>query len=140
VYGKQKVTLADTSVTQLKKLGADIVVAKYSTKYSSYVFENPAEVHEREGAIDNKWKELTQFSTLKKQILDRYDLNGLFDVGSDLAREIEKERLRLEFAHLAGEFNRWARDTTEAAAITHFGFTLEEVEKVVCNGSLTRKE
>jgi len=46
-----------------------------------------------------------------------------------LQTELEKERLRLEFAHLAGEFTRWTRDTIESAEVTNFGFTLEEVEK-----------
>ena len=48
---------------------------------------------------------------------------------ADLARELEKERLRLEWANLASEYVSWAQDTIEnVLPHTHFGFTLEEVE------------
>lgn len=56
-------------------------------------------------------------SAAKKKVLE-----------ADLARELEKERLRLEFAHLASEFTRWTKDQAEDVAVSHFGFNLEEVE------------
>jgi len=46
----------------------------------------------------------------------------------DLARELEKERLRMEFARLASNFSRYTKDTAEEVAVSHFGFSLEEVE------------
>jgi len=51
----------------------------------------------------------------------------------DLAREIRKEELRLQFANLAGDFERWQKDTVNDAKSTHFGFTLEEVAAFVAN-------
>ena len=70
VYEKEKVTLAETSVAQLKKLGVDILAAKYSTKYSSWVFETPEEIHSRETTVDEKWNLLSELSAEKKRILD----------------------------------------------------------------------
>ena len=46
-----------------------------------------------------------------------------------LEHEIEKERLRLEYAHIASEFVRWKKETSEeVSSSTQFGFTLAEVE------------
>jgi len=47
---------------------------------------------------------------------------------ADLAREKRKEELRVEFAKLASEFSRFAKDTSAQSKTTLFGFVLEEVE------------
>jgi hypothetical protein len=73
VYEKEKVSLAETSVSSLKKLGAEIIAQKYHTKYSSYVFENPPEIHSRESSVDSKWQVLSKLSAQKKAVLDRYN-------------------------------------------------------------------
>jgi len=68
-------------------------------------------------SIEDSWVTLAQFSSAKKKVLE-----------ADLATELEKERLRLEFAHLASEFQRWIKDKSEDVAVSHFGFNIEEVE------------
>jgi len=95
-------------------LGLEILAEKYETKYSKYVFENPQEIRTRESDIDTKWQNLTQLSAQKKKVSD-----------DDLARELEKERLRMEFARLATEFTRWTKDTADSLDTAHFGFILE---------------
>eukprot|EP01090_Pellita_catalonica_P017064 TRINITY_DN5077_c0_g1_i2.p1 TRINITY_DN5077_c0_g1~~TRINITY_DN5077_c0_g1_i2.p1 ORF type:complete len:1314 (-),score=365.62 TRINITY_DN5077_c0_g1_i2:124-3771(-) len=116
-YEKEKTRQAATSVTSLKKQGKEILEAKYETEHSSHVFENPEQVKEREAAVDEKWTALDTLSAAKKKKLEE-----------DLATEQEKERLRLEFSHLASSFTGWAKDKSETVAARHFGFTLEEVE------------
>lgn len=116
-YEKEKVSTNNTSVAGLKTLGVEIKAKKYETQYSSWVFENPAEIDDREASVAKKWESLSNLSAAKKAVLD-----------ADLARELEKERLRLEFAHLASEFTRWTKDQSEDVAVSHFGFNLEEVE------------
>ena len=116
-YQKSKQRATDTSVASLKKLGKETLEAKYETTYSSHVYENPDEIKSREAAIDEKWVELDNLAEAKKAVLDE-----------DLAREKEKERLRLMFAGQAVEFIRWTGDQAENTANTQFGFTLEEVE------------
>jgi len=44
----------------------------------------------------------------------------------------------LEFAHLASEFDRWTKESAEAAEATNFGFTLAEVESF--NADLTKMD
>jgi hypothetical protein len=58
------------SVAQLKALGANILDQKYETKYSSYVFENPSEIADRESAVDVKWSLLSELSAEKRNVLD----------------------------------------------------------------------
>jgi len=60
---------------------------------------------------------LAGLSSEKKKVLE-----------ADLAREQEKERLRLLFAQLASEYSRWTREMTDNMDTTHFGFSLDEVE------------
>jgi len=81
------------------------------------VFEKPNDVKSRDSTVESKWKELSSLSAAKKKVLDE-----------DLARELEKERLRMEFARLATEFIRYTTDAADEVTVAHFGFTLEEVE------------
>lgn len=53
-YGKEKQSMTQRNVSQLKQQGAHILAQKYETSYSSYVFENPEEIHGREKDIDSK--------------------------------------------------------------------------------------
>jgi Ca2+-binding EF-hand superfamily protein len=101
----------------LKHSGAEIKAENYSSAYSSWKFENPQEIDQREKSVDEKFVLLEELEKTKRKILEQ-----------DLATEIEKERLRLEFAHLANEFQRWTKEEVENLAVHHFGFTLEEVE------------
>jgi len=82
------------------------------------VYETPDKLNAREGEIDAHWEELGKLYEAKKKVLE-----------DDLARELEKERLRIEFAHLASDFVGWTKDIAEDLAATHFGFSLPEVEE-----------
>jgi len=116
-YEADKADWTNINVAALKKLGKEIITDEYKTALSHYVFPTPDEIKGREGNVDSEWEELTKLSTAKKAVLD-----------GDLAREIKKEELRLQFANLAGDFERWTKDASTDAKSTHFGFTLEEVE------------
>jgi len=116
-YEKEKSRTSSGKVAQLKNLGSEILAKKYKTSYSEWVFETPQDIKKRESTVDEKFQTLSVMSSNKKKILE-----------DDLAREIEKERLRLEYAHLASEFTRWIKDIAENLAVTQFGFVIEEVE------------
>lgn len=117
-YNAEKSNRAAANVRALKNLGAEILVKKYETHYSSWVFETPDELRARESEIDGHWDDLAHLHEAKKKVLE-----------DDLARELEKERLRIEFAHLASDFVVWTKDTAENVAAAHFGFSLPEVEQ-----------
>jgi len=116
-FEKEKERTSSAKVVQLKQLGEEILAQKYKTTYSEWVFETPQDIKSRGTKVDEKFESLSKLSSEKKKVLE-----------SDLAREIEKERLRLEYAHLASEFTRWIKDTIEYLAVTQFGFVIEEVE------------
>lgn len=116
-YDREQRRMTELQVAACKRLGEEIRAQRYESPHSSYVFENPQEVLQREQKIDRMWTELGGLSKAKRDTL-----NG------DLARELEKERLRMEFARVATEFTRWSRDSCQSLAVAHFGFTLEEVE------------
>lgn len=116
-YEEEKTRTTTANVAPLKKLGNDIKAMKYETAYSSYVFENPAEIDVRATDIDTKWQQLAGLSVEKKRILE-----------ADLEREKEKERLRVEFATLANDFIVWTKERSEDAGVFDFGFEIEFVE------------
>jgi hypothetical protein len=116
-FEKEKQRTTNGAVTQLKHLGSEILAKHYKTSYSEWVFEHPEEIKTRESTVDAKFSNLSTLSEAKLKVLQ-----------ADLAREIEKERLRLEYAHLASDFTRWVKDTSENLAVSHFGFLIEEVE------------
>jgi len=116
-FEKEKKRTSEVNVAQLKALGKDIIAQEYKTQYSQWKFENPQEIHDREADLDAKFSQLAQLSVEKRKVLD-----------ADLAREVEKERLRMEFARLATEFTRWTKESAEDLKVSSFGFTLEEVE------------
>lgn len=55
-------------MASLKQLGAEILAAKYSSKYSSWTFPNPPEIQEREGTVDQAWARLADLSAEKKRV------------------------------------------------------------------------
>jgi hypothetical protein len=59
-------------------------ILRYSTTYSTWQFETPTEVTEREAAVDADWETLSSLSLSKKVVLQ-----------DDLAREQFKEKVRL---------------------------------------------
>eukprot|EP01090_Pellita_catalonica_P019472 TRINITY_DN6651_c0_g1_i1.p1 TRINITY_DN6651_c0_g1~~TRINITY_DN6651_c0_g1_i1.p1 ORF type:complete len:984 (-),score=317.79 TRINITY_DN6651_c0_g1_i1:120-2789(-) len=118
-FDKEQARTRKTDVEDyLKKLGADILALEYKTEYSQWKWEDPTQITEPEADADAKFDNLTELSAAKRAVLD-----------ADLAREQEKERLRLEFANLAQEFVRTMEEVCENVSVTHFGFTLAEVEE-----------
>jgi hypothetical protein len=113
----EKLMVTETSVSQLKASGASILSDVYKTQYSEYSWEDPAGIATREGDVDAKWSNLDNLSNQLKADLD-----------AALARELEKERLRLLWTDLAGSFIRWTREQTDAASSAIFGYSLDEVQ------------
>jgi hypothetical protein len=131
VYENENSAMVQNNLAFYKKLGEDILAQKYETQYSKYVFENPDEIKviptiylpvtlpkQRMVNIGKKWVELKKLSADKKKWLEEV-----------LALEMEKEKSRLEFAHLASEFLRSTKNVIDNLAIEHFGFSPQEVEK-----------
>eukprot|EP00004_Rigifila_ramosa_P009734 TRINITY_DN213_c0_g1_i1.p1 TRINITY_DN213_c0_g1~~TRINITY_DN213_c0_g1_i1.p1 ORF type:complete len:1246 (-),score=385.52 TRINITY_DN213_c0_g1_i1:64-3723(-) len=116
-YEREKESMHSGSVVPLKELGAQILAQEYKTEYSQWKYPTPADITNREKTIDDKWASLSASSAAKKAVLE-----------ADLAREVEKERLRLEFAHMAAQLERWSKETIDNAQMSTFGFNLQEVE------------
>lgn len=118
IFEEDKVRMNNTVVADLKSLGAHILAQEYRTQYSEWRLEDPSTINDPEANIDAKWVSLSELSAAKKDVLTE-----------DLNRELEKERLRLEWAHLASDYVNWIKDILEnVVAFGTFGFTLEEVE------------
>lgn len=116
-YEKEAANVTEVNVAALKHAGKELVDARFNGAYSKAQWENPQEVEGRHSAVDALWAQLAQLSAAKKATLD-----------ADLAREQEKERLRLQFAHDSLEYVRWSKDQIDSLNEATFGFTLEEVE------------
>jgi hypothetical protein len=126
-FDKEKAVTTETAVAALGAQATEILGLKYESKYSSFVPENPDEIRERLDETKKGWAMLDELRAVQKK-----------DLEAALELEQEKERLRLEYAHLVAEFNRYAKDTANNLAIEAFGFTLEEVEayKATIDGSV----
>ncbi len=90
--------------------------AKYETKLSTYTWTTRDEVSDREKWVDSKFDELAVKAAAKKQVLE-----------AALQTEIAKEKARVDYASLAADATRWARDISEALKLRAFGFTLAQV-------------
>jgi Ca2+-binding EF-hand superfamily protein len=118
VYEADAKRTADTAVVDLKALGANILAQKYASEYSTWSWEDPSEITDREALVDSKWTTLASLSAAKKQSLD-----------AALDRELEKERLRLLWTRQANDLQSWVKDLLDnVLPFAQFGFTLEEVE------------
>jgi len=115
-YEKDVATTTSTSIAKLKEFGAKICPMNWKGKYSSFKCENPDEILARHAKVDSHLVALAELASALKA-----DLEAL------LEREKEREKMRLEYAHLALEFSKWVSETCKTMAIEHFGFTLEEV-------------
>lgn len=113
----EKTRMNDTAVASLKTLGNEILAKKYETQYSSWVYPKPDEIKNRHATLDKDWADMAAASDAKHKVLE-----------ADLAREIEKERLRVEYAGLAAELERWSKEQCHDVAGAHFGFTLAQVQ------------
>jgi len=84
-YDAEKKSMEEAFIKMLRETGKKIKASVYKTEYSSYQFENPEILDQREGEIDSQWENLTKLSTHKRAVLD-----------DDLAREQFKDKLRLK--------------------------------------------
>jgi hypothetical protein len=105
-----------TSLASFLKLGKDILDANYN-RLSKWAWEDRKQIQDRLDYIPASLAELDKLHSAKKAKLD-----------ADLAKEIRKEWLRVEWAKLTGEFLDESRDVCASAPTTMFGFVLEEVE------------
>jgi len=128
-YDKERIATEQTSIASLSKLGEEILPKRYKTELSAWEPENPEEIRGRLEAINQDMAKLAELRNTLKADLD-----------AALAREVEKERLRLEYAHLTLEFTKFAKDASANLAIESFGFTLEEVQayKATIDASRTK--
>jgi hypothetical protein len=116
-YEGEKEMVTATSVASLKADGAAILADVYKTDLSEYSWEDPAGLKAREDDVDAKWASLESLAATLKADLD-----------AALAREQEKERLRLLWTDLAGTFLRFNKSATNSANASIFGYSLEEVK------------
>lgn len=118
LYDEEQTRTNSTTVADLKALGAKVLSQHWKTQYSTWNWPSEDFIKQPEAEVDSKFASLSEASTAKRAVLD-----------ADLARELEKERLRLEWANLASEYVAWAADVVNNnLSFAHFGFTLEEVE------------
>lgn len=118
LFDEEQKRTAATNVAELKALGEKVLSQKWNTEYSVWAWEDHSFINDPHADVDAKWVELSNGSSAKRAQLD-----------ADLARELEKERLRLEWANLSNEFVSWCQDVIDnSITFAHFGFTLEEVE------------
>lgn len=102
-YEADKKDLEATPVPVLQTLGKQILESTYKSPLSEWKFEPPAKITDREASITAALAEtLPAASAEKRKTLE-----------ADLSREIEKERLRLQFANQAGGLLRFAKATAE---------------------------
>jgi Ca2+-binding EF-hand superfamily protein len=116
-YVSEKQMTTESSVATLKADGAAINADVYKTEFSSYTWEDPKSLADREADIDAKFAELDVLSAKLKTDLD-----------AALAREQEKEKLRLKWTELAGGYQRWLSDKSKTIGASIFGYSLEEVQ------------
>jgi hypothetical protein len=88
--------LKQTGFVRLSALGQELL---------SNTYERSAEVSARTQEVESHFGSLLDLSSVRRP-----------ELGADLAREIEKERLRLEWAKLASAFNRWTHNKTDTLA------------------------
>jgi methionyl-tRNA formyltransferase len=94
----------DLEAAELKQTGC-VRLSTLGQELLSNSYERSAEASERTQEIESHFASLLALSAARRP-----------DLEADLAREIEKERLRLEWAKLASAFNRWTRNKTETLA------------------------
>mmetsp|Transcript_26216 Transcript_26216/g.36477 ORF Transcript_26216/g.36477 Transcript_26216/m.36477 type:complete len:1355 (-) Transcript_26216:126-4190(-) len=82
-YNKESKSYYNSHVKALKVVGQEIRDAKYESDLSSWTFETPEELDERENDLDARFKTLGELHDVKKPILDDH-----------LARELHKDKLR----------------------------------------------
>ncbi|KAH3767243.1 alpha-actinin, sarcomeric [Pelomyxa schiedti] len=116
-YKKEVETVTSVNIAALNTLGNEIIPDHIDSSYSHYECENPDEIRARHSKMTQHLEALAGMAeTLKR------------DLKQSLELEEEKERLRLEYAHLALQFTLDVAESAKSLAIETFGFTLEEVQ------------
>lgn len=57
-FEASKLKMGDTDLPTLRATGNEVRGSKYETPHSSWVYESPAELTNRETAVDTMWAEL----------------------------------------------------------------------------------
>ncbi|KAJ5074396.1 alpha-actinin-2 [Anaeramoeba ignava] len=105
---KENASIKSTGVQYLKRITDVLVKEKY---------EHSQKILTDQKQIDDYFVLLDRLAKEKRPVLE-----------GDLSREIEKERLRLEFANAVQDFLRYVQFQGENALVMEFGYTLSEVE------------
>jgi hypothetical protein len=75
-YEKEFESMNSANYMSLKTLGAQIHGRVYTTEYSTYSYENMAEIKEREGGLERQWTELQSLAAARGPVLrDHVDRN-----------------------------------------------------------------
>ncbi|EGD76823.1 paramyosin [Salpingoeca rosetta] len=69
-YRQEKENVTTTALASLQQLGKDILAREYKTAHSSYAYESPAEVTQREADLHAAWKELDALAEQRQPFLD----------------------------------------------------------------------
>lgn len=94
----------DVEAAELKETALSRLIA-LAQELISNTYERSTEVSSRTKELETKFASLFEQSSVRRPELE-----------ADLAREIEKERLRLEWAKLAGAFTRWTQNKIDSLA------------------------
>jgi len=82
-----------------------VTLANLKKELLANTYERSTEVSARTQEVEDNFASLLDLSKARRPELE-----------ADLAREIEKERLRLEWAKLASAFNRWTHNKIDNLA------------------------
>jgi hypothetical protein len=121
-----------SAVAGFESLGAKTLAEKYQTDLSSYVFDHTAysqppydkDCPEAKANLQKRQQDVTD------RLAHLAELEGKLraELQQALKLELQKEKLRLEYAHEALEYTKWTGATCSSLAIETFGFNLEEVQ------------
>jgi len=115
-FAREKDRYIVATVEPLKQLG-ELIKARSYHKLSDWEFPDGPQLDEHESTVDSHIHELTELTNNKTK---RHE--------DDVTRERHKEKLRLLFSSQASNFKAFQNDVVTSAVVTHFGFTLKEVE------------
>jgi len=115
-YIRENERYVSTFVSSLKKLGQTINAREYN-RMTNWVFPESDKINKVASDVDGHLGELHDLCNQKRATLE-----------DDKAREEKKEELRLKFASQASNFKAFENEVITQALVTHFGFTLKEVE------------
>lgn len=107
-------------VASLAKLALEILDRKYETKHSSYVYELPGEVTDREAACEQLFATMDAEAANKTPVLEDH-----------LARNVFQDDVRLKVQRHADAQTRlsaWAKEKAAYLAVSGFGLPMEYPE------------